>query len=122
MIGRLGGDEFALLLWNLSETDAKAKAATLEQAIDALPSPFGGQRVHPGASVGVAMLGAHVGCGLRWKRPTPPCTCARRTGRPRGCGGEVRALQPGQIFRHVAELAYQLARRRIRRPWDRRCG
>ena len=26
-IGRLGGDEFALLLWNMSETDAKAKAA-----------------------------------------------------------------------------------------------
>src|SRR5207248_1338847 len=24
VIGRLGGDEFALLLWNLSETDAKA--------------------------------------------------------------------------------------------------
>src|SRR5437016_4320467 len=31
VIGRLGGDEFALLLWNLSETDAKAKAASLEQ-------------------------------------------------------------------------------------------
>ena len=30
VVGRLGGDEFALLLWNLSETDAKAKAALLE--------------------------------------------------------------------------------------------
>ena len=30
VIGRLGGDEFALLLWNLSETDARAKAAALE--------------------------------------------------------------------------------------------
>ena len=28
VIGRLGGDEFALLLWNLSETDAHAKAAS----------------------------------------------------------------------------------------------
>ena len=27
VIGRLGGDEFALLLWHLSETDARAKAA-----------------------------------------------------------------------------------------------
>src|SRR5262245_26243593 len=33
VIGRLGGDEFAVLLWNLSETDARAKAAELEQAI-----------------------------------------------------------------------------------------
>src|ERR1700693_3915972 len=33
VIGRLGGDEFALLLWNLTETDAHAKAAALEQAI-----------------------------------------------------------------------------------------
>ena len=31
VIGRLGGDEFALLLWNLSETDAHAKAAALEE-------------------------------------------------------------------------------------------
>src|SRR3981081_4287100 len=36
VMGRLGGDEFALLLWNLSETDARAKAASLEQAVDRL--------------------------------------------------------------------------------------
>ena len=40
VIGRLGGDEFALLLWNLSETDAHAKAAALEQAIDRLSFVF----------------------------------------------------------------------------------
>ena len=40
VIGRLGGDEFALLLWNLSETDAKAKAASLEEAIDRLTFVF----------------------------------------------------------------------------------
>src|SRR6202167_4380216 len=34
VIGRLGGDEFALLLWNLSETDAHAKAAAFEEDID----------------------------------------------------------------------------------------
>src|SRR5439155_10585649 len=36
VVGRLGGDEFALLMWNLSETDARAKAAALEEAIDRL--------------------------------------------------------------------------------------
>jgi|SRR5690349_12032924 len=59
VIGRLGGDEFALLLWNLSETDAHAKAASLEQAIDALRFRFDGRAVSTGASAGVAMLGPH---------------------------------------------------------------
>lgn len=58
VVGRLGGDEFALLLWNLSETDAKAKAATFEQAIDDLSFSFRGQHVTAGASAGVALLGA----------------------------------------------------------------
>src|SRR6266704_1380473 len=44
-IGRLGGDEFALLLWNMSETDAKAKALSLEQAIDGLSFTFRGRTV-----------------------------------------------------------------------------
>jgi diguanylate cyclase (GGDEF)-like protein len=59
VIGRLGGDEFAVLLWNLSETDARAKAAALEQAIDALRFSFGGSTVRTGASVGVAVLDSH---------------------------------------------------------------
>jgi diguanylate cyclase (GGDEF)-like protein len=59
VIGRLGGDEFAVLLWNLSETDARAKAAELEQAIDALRFSFGGSMVRTGASVGIAVLDAH---------------------------------------------------------------
>ncbi|MDH6178790.1 diguanylate cyclase (GGDEF)-like protein [Bradyrhizobium japonicum] len=63
VVGRLGGDEFALLLWNLSETDAKAKAATLEQAIDELSFAFRGQRVTAGASAGVALLGAQSDAG-----------------------------------------------------------
>ena len=57
VVGRLGGDEFALLLWNLSETDAKAKAAAFEQAVDELSFVFGGQHVSAGASAGVALLG-----------------------------------------------------------------
>ncbi|OAF18912.1 diguanylate cyclase [Bradyrhizobium neotropicale] len=63
VVGRLGGDEFALLLWNLSETDAKAKAAAFEQAIDELSFVFHGQRVNAGASAGVALLGSHSDAG-----------------------------------------------------------
>jgi diguanylate cyclase (GGDEF)-like protein len=60
VIGRLGGDEFALLLWNLSETDARAKAASLEQAVDGLSFVFQGRRISAGASAGVAILGIHA--------------------------------------------------------------
>jgi diguanylate cyclase (GGDEF)-like protein len=63
VIGRLGGDEFALLLWNLSETDAKAKAASLEQAVDRLTFVFRGRKVTAGASAGVAVLGPHAEAG-----------------------------------------------------------
>jgi diguanylate cyclase (GGDEF)-like protein len=63
VIGRLGGDEFALLLWNLSETDAHAKAAALEQAIDRLTFVFAGRTVTAGASAGVAILGPHAEAG-----------------------------------------------------------
>src|SRR5262245_9769409 len=48
VVGRLGGDEFALLLWNLTETDAKAKAAAFEEAIDGLSFTVLGQRVNAG--------------------------------------------------------------------------
>jgi diguanylate cyclase (GGDEF)-like protein len=60
VIGRLGGDEFALLLWNLSETDARAKAASLEEAVDGLSFVFQGRRISAGASAGVAILGVHA--------------------------------------------------------------
>ncbi len=60
VIGRLGGDEFALLLWNLSETDARAKAASLEEAVDGLSFVFQGRDISAGASAGVAILGPHA--------------------------------------------------------------
>jgi diguanylate cyclase (GGDEF)-like protein len=63
VIGRLGGDEFAVLLWNLSETDAHAKAASLEQAVDRLTFVFRGRKVTAGASAGVAVLGPHTEAG-----------------------------------------------------------
>ena len=66
VVGRLGGDEFALLLWNLTETDARAKAASLEAAVDGLTFTFRGRNVTAGASAGVAILGPHAeaGCAL----------------------------------------------------------
>lgn len=63
VVGRLGGDEFGLLLWNLSETDARAKAASLEQAIDQLSFVFSGRTVTVGASAGIAILDAHAEAG-----------------------------------------------------------
>ncbi len=60
LIGRLGGDEFAVLLWNLSETEAKAKASMLEETIDRLTLTFRGEAIATGASIGVAMLGPHI--------------------------------------------------------------
>jgi diguanylate cyclase (GGDEF)-like protein len=63
VIGRLGGDEFALLLWNLSATDAHAKAASLEAAVDRLTFSFRGRTVTAGASAGVAILGPHAEAG-----------------------------------------------------------
>ncbi|MGE5157067.1 MAG: GGDEF domain-containing protein [Gemmatimonas sp.] len=60
VVGRLGGDEFAVLLWNLTESDAQAKAAALEQCIDELSFVFRGQTIAAGASAGVAILGAHT--------------------------------------------------------------
>jgi diguanylate cyclase (GGDEF)-like protein len=60
VIGRLGGDEFALLLWNLSATDAHAKAASLEEAVDGLSFTFRGRKITAGASAGVAILGPHA--------------------------------------------------------------
>jgi diguanylate cyclase (GGDEF)-like protein len=56
MVGRLGGDEFGVLLWNLNEADARAKAVELEQAIDRLGFTFGEVTVRAGASAGVAIL------------------------------------------------------------------
>jgi diguanylate cyclase (GGDEF)-like protein len=63
VIGRLGGDEFGLLLWNLSETDARAKAASLEQAIDQLSFVFDGRNVTAGASTGIAILDSQAEAG-----------------------------------------------------------
>ncbi len=56
VVGRLGGDEFAVLLWNLSETDARLKAEALEQAIDLMVVAYEDRSISPGASAGVASI------------------------------------------------------------------
>lgn len=56
MLGRLGGDEFGILLWNLGEKDALAKAKALERAVDGMPCEYRGRRMSPGVSIGIASL------------------------------------------------------------------
>ena len=53
MLGRLGGDEFGVLLWNLGEADALAKAAALERAVEATVCEYRGRRLPLGVSIGV---------------------------------------------------------------------
>jgi diguanylate cyclase (GGDEF)-like protein len=57
VVARIGGDEFVVLLWNLSETDALAKAAALEAAVYATPVRFGPSTLVVGASAGTAFIG-----------------------------------------------------------------
>jgi diguanylate cyclase (GGDEF)-like protein len=57
VVARLGGDEFVLLLWNLTEADAYAKAQALEAAVDQLRFEFDGHQAVAGISTGVALLG-----------------------------------------------------------------
>jgi diguanylate cyclase (GGDEF)-like protein len=57
VVARLGGDEFVLLLWNLTEADANAKAQALETAVDQLRFEFDGHQAVAGISTGVALLG-----------------------------------------------------------------
>lgn len=56
VVGRLGGDEFAIVLWNLTEPDALAKAASLEASVDDLVVTYRGRAIRAGASTGVAMI------------------------------------------------------------------
>jgi diguanylate cyclase (GGDEF)-like protein len=57
-VGRLGGDEFAVLLWNLSEAAAHAKALALETDIASAAIAWQGRTLSVGASAGIALLAA----------------------------------------------------------------
>jgi diguanylate cyclase (GGDEF)-like protein len=56
VVARLGGDEFAVLMWNLGEAQAAAKARDLEDAIGTVGVGEGSARVGVGASAGVVPL------------------------------------------------------------------
>ena len=56
VVARPGGDEFALLLWNLSEAHALAKALALETTIAYTTATHAGAKLAVGASAGAAML------------------------------------------------------------------
>src|SRR6185295_13686734 len=56
VVARLGGDEFVVLLWNLSEADARMKAQTLEAAIARTTATHAGAMLTVAASVGAATL------------------------------------------------------------------
>jgi len=56
IVARFGGDEFAVLLWNLSEEDAHAKARSFEKKIESLQIRLASDCVSVGASAGVTML------------------------------------------------------------------
>jgi diguanylate cyclase (GGDEF)-like protein len=56
VVARFGGDEFAILLWNLSEPSARAKAVAFEEVIASLEIHHSGESFSIGASAGAAML------------------------------------------------------------------
>jgi len=56
-VARLGGDEFAVILWNLSEADAAAKAFALEQAVAQAAVAWEAETLCVGASIGLSILG-----------------------------------------------------------------
>jgi diguanylate cyclase (GGDEF)-like protein len=55
-VARLGGDEFGLILWNLSEEDARAKAVALEGVVATTIVTWGAAEITVGASAGTAPL------------------------------------------------------------------
>jgi len=55
-VARYGGDEFAVLLWNLGESAARAKALAFEKIIEAMEIRFTSDVCAVGAPTGVTML------------------------------------------------------------------
>ena len=57
IVARLGGDEFVVLLWNVTDAAAAAKAAALETLLASAPVTWGAAMLNVGASAGVASIG-----------------------------------------------------------------
>jgi diguanylate cyclase (GGDEF)-like protein len=60
IVARLGGDEFAVLMWNLSEAHALAKALELEAAIASAGAGTGRDRICVSASAGVVPISGNA--------------------------------------------------------------
>lgn len=56
VVARLSGDEFAVLVWNVSEADAAAKAMAIEDRIARLQIPWRGAPLVTSAAAGFSML------------------------------------------------------------------
>jgi len=56
VVARIGGDEFVVLLWNVDEAEARAKAAALEARVYATPVRWGTSTLVVGASAGIAFI------------------------------------------------------------------
>jgi diguanylate cyclase (GGDEF)-like protein len=56
VVARVGGDEFAILMWNLRERDAEARARALEKLVEETPFDCGSKRLQLGVSIGLSYL------------------------------------------------------------------
>jgi diguanylate cyclase (GGDEF)-like protein len=56
VVARFGGDEFVVLLWNVSEAKAAAKAAALEAAVAEQKVQYWDATIEVGVSAGIACL------------------------------------------------------------------
>jgi len=56
VVARLGGDEFGVLMWNVGEAQAAAKARELETLIEQVAVAHGSVRLTVGASAGIVPL------------------------------------------------------------------
>ena len=57
IVARIGGDEFVVLLWNVTEEEAAAKAEALEAAVYTTPVRWSTSTLVVGASAGVTPIG-----------------------------------------------------------------
>ncbi len=83
-VARLGGDEFGLILWNLNEGDAAAKAWALEAAVSEPGSSGRAKRSPSAPRSALRCSGQRTSWPTSPPRPITPCMRARPSGRAAG--------------------------------------